>query len=110
MSAIRFYLDEHIWLAVGGALHKQGIDCLTTQSAGRRGARDEDNLTWCLLNNRVIVTSDADYAGLHAQGESHAGIAFVGRGKFTLGALIERFVRLGEERDTEDMAGWLEYL
>jgi Domain of unknown function (DUF5615) len=110
LSAIRFYLDEHIWLAVSDALRTKGIDCLSTSARGRRGASDSENLAWCLASKRVIVTSDADYPRLHASGEPHAGIAFVPRGKFSLGGLIERLTQLSADFTLEEMAGRLEYL
>jgi uncharacterized protein with PIN domain len=76
VSAIRYYVDEHIAGAVVRALRVRGVDVMTVTEAGLRQAEDDEHLAFALHEGRVAVTCDADFLRLHAQGPAHAGIVY----------------------------------
>ena len=63
---IAFYVDEHIGLAVVKALVRSNIDVITARDSGLLGAADARHLEHALLEKRVFVTGDADFARMHA--------------------------------------------
>jgi uncharacterized protein DUF5615 len=76
-DSIRWYMDEHVPLAVTQGLRRLGIDVLTSQEAGMLGAEDVDHLAYALSAGRAVFTQDADFLRLHAAGALHAGIVYV---------------------------------
>lgn len=78
-APVRFYLDEHVGRLVARALRQRGVDVETVAEAGRLGEPDAAHLAYARAERRVIVTGDADFLRLHAEGHAHAGIAFVPR-------------------------------
>ena len=74
---IQFHLDEHIPPAIASALRRRGIEVTTASEAHLLGTTDEAHLQFAQQTGRVIVTNDDDYLRLHADGRSHAGIAFL---------------------------------
>ncbi|HZU13507.1 MAG TPA: DUF5615 family PIN-like protein [Chloroflexota bacterium] len=49
-------MDEHVPSTVSEGLRRRGIDVLTAQEAGLRGAQDEDHLALAAREERTIVT------------------------------------------------------
>lgn len=64
-----------------------------------------------LEHARVVVTLDADFAGLHHHVETHSGIAYfpVGRRR-SIGEVVEMLVLLHATYTAEEMVGRLEWL
>lgn len=56
---IAFYMDEHVPTVVSLGLRLRGVDVLTAQDAGMRGASDEDHLALAVREERTIFTQDA---------------------------------------------------
>ena len=77
MEEIKFYFDEHMDSRIADGLQRRGVDALTTQAAGRRGASDEEQLAFAAAQGHVMVTMDSDFLVLAAQGAPHAGIAYI---------------------------------
>jgi predicted nuclease of predicted toxin-antitoxin system len=72
---IRFHLDEHIPASIAAGLRRRGIDASTSAESGLLAADDPAQLAFAASSGRVLVTHDADFLRLHADGATHAGIA-----------------------------------
>jgi len=81
---IRFHLDEHISTSVAAGLRRRGIDVTTTPEAGLMGSDDAAQLSFATSHGRVMVTHDADFLRLDAEGTIHAGIAYYLAGSLTV--------------------------
>ena len=110
MTAVRYYLDEHLSPQIGAALRRAGVACVTTQDAGRLGAHDEDNVRWCNDQDMVVVTHDDDYLRIVSGRADHAGIAYCRRPKYGPSGLIRALIRLAGNRTAEELRGTVEYL
>jgi len=109
MEQIKYYLDEHIHSAVAEGLRRRGVDVLTVQEAARAGLTDDEQLSFALTEERVIVTMDSDYLVLAAEGVPTAGIAYANR-KRTVGELIAALMLLRDVLTPEEMVDHVEYL
>ena len=107
---LAFHLDEHIDHAIASALRSRGIDVTTTKDAGLLAADDTDHLAFALHQQRVIVTSDADYLAHANRGVAHAGIAFVPRGIRSIGHVVRHLLLMNDCLTPEEMAGRVEFL
>jgi hypothetical protein len=85
---IRFHLDEHAPSALADGLRRRGIDVTTTTEAGLLSRTDEAHLIFALAENRMLFTHDEDFLRLHADGVSHAGIAYCHQEARSLGEII----------------------
>lgn len=107
---IRFYLDENIQSAVALGLAIRGIDVLTAQDAGLRGASDTEHLSFATAARRVLVTYDTDFLVIDKNGQEHAGIAWCRSTKYSIGDLIQMLVYVRTILSSEDMRNHVEYL
>ena len=107
---IRFHLDENISSSVAAGLRRRGVDVTTTAEAGLIGAEDVAQLAFSASHGRVMVTHDADFLRLHANGTAHAGIAYCVVGAFTAGELLRRLVLIYDLLSVEEMANRIEFL
>jgi hypothetical protein len=109
-EAIQFYFNQHVPGAVARGLRLRGIDVLTAQEAGRCGLPDDEQLHFALTEERVLVTFDADYLVLAAQGNPHAGIAFAYADRYRIGQLISDLLVMHGVYSRDDMRNHVEYL
>lgn len=100
---VRFYLDEHVPLAITLGVRRRGGDVQTVQEAGLRGATDDEQLAYAVTTGRVVVTQDTDFLRLHAAGHPHQGIVYASP-QLSVGMLIHELLT------AEDMVNHLEYL
>jgi hypothetical protein len=107
---VRFHLDEHIPAGIAVGLRRRNIDVTTTAEAGLIGADDAAQLSFAAASGRVVVTRDADFLRLHAQGALHAGIAYCRPGSTPMGAMIRRLVWIYDLLSPAEMAGQVEFL
>jgi predicted nuclease of predicted toxin-antitoxin system len=107
---IRFHLDEHISFAVAAGLRRREIDVTTSTDAGLIGASDEAHLQFAGRAGRVVVTQDGDFLRLHAQGVTHAGIAYCRQQSISVGEMLRRVVLIHDFLTPEEMAGRVEFL
>ncbi len=77
---IRFYLDEHIPVAIADGLRRRGIEVARAQEVGLRQADDANHLDFARREGMVLVTQDGDFLKFHAQGIDHAGIIYFKQG------------------------------
>jgi predicted nuclease of predicted toxin-antitoxin system len=73
------YLDEDVSALVAELLRARGFDVQTTQEAGRKGTRDEEQLAYAAGQRRALLTHNRDdFARLagkfFAAGRRHHGI------------------------------------
>ena len=89
---IRFHLDESIDPDIARALRARGIDVTTAQETDLLEALDPEHLAFAHSRGRVLVTHDADFLRLHAQGIEHAGMCYCHPQARTLGQIIDLLV------------------
>jgi hypothetical protein len=107
---LAFHLDEHMDHAIAYGLRSRGIDATTTVEAGLRGAADQAHLEFALREQRVIVTSDADFLAFASQSTAHAGIAYAPRGSRSIGQIVRNLCLMSDCLEPVEMAGQVEYL
>jgi predicted nuclease of predicted toxin-antitoxin system len=107
---IRFHLDEHVDPDIARALRQHGIDVSTTIEAGLRTASDPAQLAFVQREGRVLVTHDADFLRLAAQGVDHPGIAYCHKSARSLGEIIRSLILIHEVLTPEEIAGRVQYL
>jgi hypothetical protein len=106
---VKFYADEHIAKAVVRGMRARGVDIISAVEANMLGATDEQHLELATNNNRVVVTQDDDFIGLHAAGFDHAGIVYAKQGR-SIGDIVSGLMLVYQVLDADDMRGQLEYL
>ena len=107
---IQFHLDEHISTSIAAGLRRRGVDVTTTAEARLLGADDRAQLAFAASQGRVMVTQDADFLRLHAEGTIHAGIAYCLAGALTVGELLRRLVLIYDLLSVEEMKNRIEFL
>jgi Domain of unknown function (DUF5615) len=107
---IRFHLDEHIPASIAGGLRRRGIDVSTSPESGLVGADDATQLAFAASSGRVLVTHDADFLRLHADGATHAGIAYCQQWTVSIGEMLRYLVLIYDLLSPEEMAGRIEFL
>jgi predicted nuclease of predicted toxin-antitoxin system len=75
-----------------------------------RSAADETHLAYARAQGRVMVTCDRDFLVLASRGQSHVGIVYYPYGRYPVGEVIRRLVRLWGEHSAEDMLNRVEFL
>jgi predicted nuclease of predicted toxin-antitoxin system len=107
---IRYHLDEHVDHAIAHGLRLRGIDVTTSTDAGLLGAADEAHVAFAMRDQRIIVTSDADFLRLARAGVDHPGIVYCVRGSRTVGYLVRRLCLLHDCMSPEEIYGRVEFL
>ena len=107
---IRFHLDENVNDAVARGLRSRGIDVTTSIEADLLANSDEEQLAFCLSQQRVMVTHDGDFLVLHAAGEKHAGICYCHPEKYNVGQMLRALLLVHDCLADEDMVSHVEYL
>ncbi len=107
---IRFHLDEHIPASIAAGLRRRGIDVSTSADSGLLGANDSRQLSFAAAAGRVLVTYDADFLRLHAEGVEHCGIAYCQQGTLPIGQVLRRLLLIYDLLVPDDMAGRIEFL
>lgn len=108
---VRFLLDEHVDHVIASALMQHGYDALTLTDAGLLGGDDTlAILPFATVEQRVLVTRDADFLALHERGERHAGIVHWSGKKRRVREAIHYLLQLGRAETIESMAGQVRYV
>jgi hypothetical protein len=98
------------------ALRQHGIDVITTNEAGLRGADDETQLREAIAQGRVIVTNNIrDFVQIHARWltegrQPHSGIVVFHQQGWSLGEVVRRLAHLSRTLSADDMKNRLEWL
>jgi len=107
---IRFHLDEHISGHIAAGLRRRNIEVTTAVEVGLTGATDLAHLEFAGSSGRVVVTQDDDFLRLHAQGVTHAGIAYCQQQSMPIGEMLRRVILIHDLLSAEEMAGRVEFL
>jgi predicted nuclease of predicted toxin-antitoxin system len=85
--------DEHVPRSVQEGLQAKGIDARRVETEKLKGISDIELLSFCLKNNRVLLTNDADFVVL-AKRERHLGIIFITDQRAPVGEIIRAVLYL----------------
>jgi hypothetical protein len=116
VSRIRLQLDEDCQAhALATALRQHGIDAMTTNESGMRGATDDGQLSAAFASGRVLVTNNIrDFVPLHSQwlreSRNHGGIIVFPQQEFSVGETVRRMASLISTLTAEQMRNRLEWL
>ncbi len=110
---MRLYLDEHVPVTLAPALTAHGVDCLTTQQAGRLGQSDEEQLAFATQNGRALLTFNRkDFLLLarqwHDDRRTHAGLILAP--ELPLSELLRRFRRFLRDHEHSDLTNQVLWL
>jgi hypothetical protein len=107
---LRFHLDENVQASIAEGLRRRGIDVTTAADAGLSAASDEAHLAFALQSGCVLVTHDADFLKLAAQGAPHAGIAYCAHGHRSVGEILQALILLRDCCTPEEVRARVHYL
>ena len=107
---IRFHLDEHIDPDVSRALRRFGVNVTTTQESGLRTRPDEDQWSFAMKEQRMLVTCDPDFLRRAAQDRQHFGIAFCPHGQPPLRRIVHGLLLIYQVLTPEEIRGHVEYI
>lgn len=109
-TAVRFYLDENMPVAVADQLRRRGIEVVTARDAGTLGETDEHHLRRATEMGCILCTHDADFVALATEGMSHAGIVFGQQDQHSIGEWVKGLELLHAVFSAEEMLNNVEYL
>ncbi|MDZ4659137.1 MAG: DUF5615 family PIN-like protein [Bythopirellula sp.] len=104
---MRFHLEAD---AVAKGLRQRGIDVTTTAEANLLDAEDEQHVAHALKEGCVIVTQDADFLRIAAEGKSHLGIVYFAQGSRSIGEIVRHLALMHACLGDDEMRGRVEYL
>jgi uncharacterized protein with PIN domain len=110
MAEIRYYLDEHMDVAVAIGLRRRGIDVVTTVEANLIRASDPEQIKFAIAQQRVFVTRDRRILATSGHEVSHAGIVIARSGRSAIGPTVLALAHLHRTMTCEEMKGRVEYL
>lgn len=94
---MKLLLDQNVSASAAEILRSEGMDVVHAREVGLARTEDSDILEWCRMNQRVIVTHDADFHALlalsSAETPSVVRIRIEGLHDAALVALIRRVLR-----------------
>jgi predicted nuclease of predicted toxin-antitoxin system len=67
-------------------------------------------LEFAASSGRVVVTQDDDFLRLHAQGATHAGIAYCQQQSMSIGEMLRGVILIHDLLSPEEMVGRVEFL
>jgi hypothetical protein len=108
-SEIKFYMDEHVSMAVIRGLRRRGVDVLTTQEANLLGAADLAHWELAAREGRVIFSQDEDFLVLHRRNIAHAGIVYA-HPQTPIGEIVRGLMLIHDVLSAEEMQGRVEFL
>lgn len=107
---VRFHLDESAPPAVAHGLRLRRFDATTPMDTGLRSATDVAHLAFAHQQGRVIVTHDADFLRLHAEGVPHSGIDFCRIQSRSIGDIIRALEELALAHDADEMRDRVDFI
>jgi len=82
----------------------------TTVEAGLVGADDRTQLAFAAASGRALVTHDADFLRLDAEGVTHAGIVYCRQGELPAGEVQRGLALIHDLLTPQEMVGRIEFL
>lgn len=110
---IALYLDENVDERLAPALRRYGYDVVTTREAGRKGARDEEQLEYAAAKRTALLSHDvADFARLHEKWRMeeavHWGILLTREVEFR--RLLQRVLKCLDRYSAEEIRNQLVFI
>jgi uncharacterized protein (DUF433 family) len=106
--------QQHVHRGITQGLRRRGVDVLTVQQDGRRGAADVDLLDRAMALGRVIFTQDEDFlrhaAHRQSTGQAFAGVIFAEQTGVSIGQCIDDLEIIALASDPDDFVGRVCYL
>lgn len=97
---MKLLLDQNLSADAAMILRSRGMDAIHTREVGLETAKDDAILEWCRVEERIVITLDADFHALlalaGARTPSVVRIRIEGLRDEALAALIARVVALTE--------------
>jgi len=109
-AAIRLYLDESLSPAIAGQLRLRGIDIVTVRDLDLLGDSDVNHLERAAAMKRVLVTADADFLVMAAEGAKHSGIIYGRQNKHSIGEWVTKLDLICAVYSADEMENHVEYL
>lgn len=108
--AISLYLDENLAPVIANQLRRRGIDAVSVRDLQLLGDIDINHLHRATEMQRDLVTSDADFLNLAAEGIGHCGIVYARQRKLSVGDWVESLELFCHAYTMDDMINRVEYL
>lgn len=109
-AVISLYLDENLSPKIAAQLRLRGIDMVTVGELGVLGDSDENHLTRATEMGRVLVTSDADFLRMAADGAEHAGIIYGVQQHHTIGDWVTGLALICSVFNADEFQNHVEYV
>jgi predicted nuclease of predicted toxin-antitoxin system len=107
-------MDEQVPSAITDGLRQRGVDVLTVQEDGGRGATDPVVLDRATELGRVLFTRDDDFlreaTGRQRSGQPFAGVIYAHQTRVTIGRCVQDLELLAGVLDPPEMANRVEHL
>ena len=107
---IRYHLDEHLPTAVAKGLRARGIDVTTSADASLLSSSDPEHLAYALVEQRVIVTNDADFLRMAKLEMEHSGIVYCRQTAASIGDTLRALILIYECLSAEEMHNHVEFI
>ena len=111
---VALYMDEHVHRAITVGLRLRGVDVLTVQEDGRRGAKDEVLLDRATELQRVLFSQDEDLLEeanrRQTQQIPFAGVVYAHQLYVTLGTCIRDLELIAKVANPEVLLNRVEHL
>ena len=112
--SVTVYLDENVDRRVATGLRRRGVEVITVEEAGLKGASDDRHLAEARQRQAILFTHDADFLRLAKaclqRGEEFPPIAFCHKEKYRPGRLISLLKGLVETIPGERHLGFVYFL
>jgi hypothetical protein len=101
--------DPHLTTPLLANVFYSGDD-MPTVDTGLVGATDIAHIQFATASGRILVTQDDDFLRLHAEGITHAGIAYCHQQSMSIGELLRSLILIHDLLTPEEMVGRVEFL
>lgn len=110
---IKLYLDQDVWVGLAAALRDTGYDAVATEEVNRKGASDEEQMTYAIGQGRAIITHNTRHfvpmaRDLFFDGVEHYGV--IVSPHLEKGELFRRITNLLSSVSATEMKNTLRYL
>ncbi len=107
---IRFHLDENVDPRIAVGLRHHGVDVTTTPEAGLLHVSDDEQLSFAVAQERVVVTQDSDFLRIAASGKETPGIAFYPDQERSIGQVISALLLVWQVYEPVEMRNRVEFI
>ena len=112
--SIGLYMDEHVHRAITIGLRLRGVDVLTAQEDGQRGALDAALLDRATELGRFLFSQDEDLLAeakcRQAEGVPFAGVVYAHQMWVTIGICVHDLELIAKAGEPSDLANRVEFL